>query len=298
MELTVFLNYLEYEKRYSKHTIVAYKHDLEQFLAFLLLNYETTEWSKIKSMHMRSWVVQLMQQNLSATTIHRKISSLKTYHKFLLIRQSIPVSVFPHVLLPKKAERLPVYVEETQLAKLQTDICFPEGFAGLRDYLLLETLYVTGMRRSELIALEWGDVNMQSGHLKVVGKGNKMRLIPFSDELKTTFLKYRSFVKEEFPELGIEFILLTDKGKQMYPKFVYNKVNRYLSLVTTSKKRSPHILRHSFATHLSNNGADLNAIKELLGHANLAATQIYTHNSIEQLKKVYEQAHPKAKNKK
>ena len=184
------------------------------------------------------------------------------------------------------------------MAKLQTDISFPEGFAGLRDYLLLEILYITGMRRSELIALEWGDVNMQSGHLKVVGKGSKMRLIPFGDELKTTFLKYKRFVKEEFPERGIEFILLTDKGKQMYPKFVYNKVNRYLSLVTTSKKRSPHILRHSFATHLSNNGADLNAIKELLGHANLAATQVYTHNSIEQLKKVYEQAHPKAKNKK
>ncbi len=297
MDLTSFNNYLEHEKRYSKHTITAYKNDIEQFYEFLAKQFELSDWSKIKSLHLRSWVVSLMQQNLNATSIHRKISSLKTYHKFLLLRKRIPTLTFPQVLLPKKAERLPEYVEETRMAKLQTDIVFEDGYSGLRDYLLLEILYATGMRRSELIALDWQSVELQSATMRVVGKGNKMRLIPFSKELKNTLINYKKLQKDTFKNLTNDLVLLTDKGKPMYPKFVYNKVKRYLSLVTTAKKRSPHVLRHSFATHLSNNGADLNAIKELLGHANLAATQVYTHNSIEQLKKVYQQAHPKAKKK-
>jgi integrase/recombinase XerC len=295
MELIAFLNYLEYEKRYSKHTVTAYKQDLEQFSNYLVLTYQISDWIKIKSIHLRSWVVYLMQKDMNATTIHRKISTLKSYHKFLLITQAIPIMTFPHVLLPKKAERLPAFVEQDQLDKIQTMITFPEGFVGLRDYLLLEVLYVTGMRRSELIALEWKHINMEYGQLKVLGKGNKARLLPFGAELKETLLEYKQLLQETFTgEIG-DTVFITDKGKPMYPKFVYNKVKRYLSLVTTAKKKSPHVLRHSFATHLSNNGADLNAIKELLGHANLAATQVYTHNSIEQLKKVYEQAHPKAK---
>lgn len=297
MDLTSFNNYLEHEKRYSKHTITAYKNDIEQFYGFLAKQFELSDWSKIKSLHLRSWVVALMQQNLNATSIHRKISSLKTYHKFLLLRKRIPILTFPQVLLPKKAERLPEYVEETRMAKLQTDIVFEEGYSGLRDYLLLEILYATGMRRSELIALDWQGVDLQTATMRVVGKGNKTRLIPFSKELKNTLINYKKLQKDTFKNLTNDLVLLTDKGKPMYPKFVYNKVKRYLSLVTTAKKRSPHVLRHSFATHLSNNGADLNAIKELLGHANLAATQVYTHNSIEQLKKVYQQAHPKAKKK-
>ena len=297
MDLTSFNNYLEHEKRYSKHTITAYKNDIEQFYEFLAKQFELSDWSKIKSLHLRSWVVSLMQQNLNATSIHRKISSLKTYHKFLLLRKRIPTLTFPQVLLPKKAERLPEYVEETRMAKLQTDIVFEEGYSGLRDYLLLEIRYATGMRRSELIALDWQSVELQTATMRVVGKGNKTRLIPFSKELKNTLINYKKLQKDTFKNLTNDLVLLTDKGKPMYPKFVYNKVKRYLSLVTTAKKRSPHVLRHSFATHLSNNGADLNAIKELLGHANLAATQVYTHNSIEQLKKVYQQAHPKAKKK-
>lgn len=297
MDLTSFNNYLEHEKRYSKHTITAYKNDIEQFYEFLAKQFELSDWSKIKSLHLRSWVVSLMQQHLNATSIHRKISSLKTYHKFLLLRKRIPTLTFPQVLLPKKAERLPEYVEETRMAKLQTDIVFEEGYSGLRDYLLLEILYATGMRRSELIALDWQSVELQTATMRVVGKGNKTRLIPFSKELKNTLINYKKLQKDTFKNLTNDLVLLTDKGKPMYPKFVYNKVKRYLSLVTTAKKRSPHVLRHSFATHLSNNGADLNAIKELLGHANLAATQVYTHNSIEQLKKVYQQAHPKAKKK-
>jgi integrase/recombinase XerC len=295
MELTAFLNYLEHERRYSKHTITAYKRDLTQFITYLQEQYELEEWAKLKSLHLRSWVVSLMQRELSATSIHRKVSSLKTYHKFLLITQGISKMSFPLVLLPKKAERLPAFVEKNQLNKLQTKVVFPDGFSGLRDYLILEILYSTGMRRSEVIGLKWIDVDFENHHCRIKGKGNKVRLVPFGKSLKATLLNYQTLLEETFPENENGLILLTDKGQPMYPKFVYNKVTHYLSLITTSKKKSPHVLRHSFATHLANNGADLNAIKELLGHASLAATQVYTHNSIEQLKKVYEQAHPKAK---
>ncbi|WMX14779.1 MULTISPECIES: tyrosine-type recombinase/integrase [unclassified Aureispira] len=295
MELTAFLNYLEYERRYSKHTITAYKRDLTQFITYLKDLYDLNEWAKLKSIHLRSWVVALMQQELSATSIHRKISSLKTYHKFLLTTQRISNQSFPQVLLPKKSERLPAFVEKSQLNKLQTKVVFPDGFSGLRDYLILEILYVTGMRRSEVINMKWSDVDFQNQHFRIEGKGNKVRLVPFGKPLKETLLNYEQLVQETFLENQETVVFLTDKGRPMYPKFVYNKVKHYLSLITTAQKRSPHVLRHSFATHLANNGADLNAIKELLGHANLAATQVYTHNSIEQLKKVYEQAHPKAK---
>lgn len=295
MKLTTFLNYLEYERRYSKHTIAAYQRDLNQFITYIGEQYDLTEWTSVQSRHLRSWVVLLMQQGLSATSIHRKISSLKTYHKFLLTSQVINHQSFPTVLLPKKKERLPAFVEKGQLSKLESKVVFPEGFEGLRDYLILEILYVTGMRRSELIALEWQAVDWENNYFRVMGKGNKLRLIPFGKELKATLERYQQLVKETFGEQTGAQILRTNKGKPMYPKFVYNKVKQYLSLVTTAPKKSPHVLRHSFATHLANNGADLNAIKELLGHASLAATQIYTHNSIEQLKKVYEQAHPKAK---
>lgn len=295
MEITAFLNYLEYERRYSQHTITAYKRDLTQFIHYLQEQYELEEWSKLKSIHLRSWVVSLMQRELSATSIHRKVSSLKTYHKFLLITKGISKMSFPQVLLPKKSERLPAFVEKSQLNQLQTKLVFPEGFSGLRDYLILEILYSTGMRRSEIIGLKWADVDWENDHFRIKGKGNKTRLVPFGKWLKETLLRYQNLLEETFPEKKEGLILLTDKGQAMYPKFVYNKVKHYLSLVTTSKKKSPHVLRHSFATHLANNGADLNAIKELLGHASLAATQVYTHNSIEQLKKVYEQAHPKAK---
>lgn len=295
MQLETFLHYLEYEKRYSKHTVEAYKRDIQQFLAYWEQQYELLEWAEIKSIHLRSWVVQLMQANLKARSIHRKISSLKTYHKFLLKVGQLKNKAFPQLLLPKKIERLPVIVEEKQLEKLQNSIVFPEGFEGLRDYLLLEILYATGIRRSELIGLEWNNVSLDDNTLKIYGKGNKVRLVPFALDLKQSLIAYKKMQAETFENPATNHVFVRDNGKILYPKFVYNKVNYYLSMITTAKKKSPHVLRHSFATHLSNNGADLNAIKELLGHSSLAATQIYTHNSIEQLKKIYEQAHPKAK---
>lgn len=306
MDFAAFLNYLEYEKRYSKHTITAYKRDLEQFFAYWEDLYDLKEWPSLKSIHLRSWVVHLMELRLNANSIHRKVSTLKTYHKFLLITKRISNQSFPEVLLPKKAERLPSFVEQdklndlfdsTNMSDANAKVVFPDGFAGLRDYLLLEVLYTTGIRRSEVIQLRWEAIDMTSMQIKVEGKGKKVRLVPFGQSLKTTFEIYKKLQETTFSENIPDLVFTTDKGKQMYPKFVYNKVKYYLSFITTADKKSPHVLRHSFATHLSNNGADLNAIKELLGHANLAATQVYTHNSIEQLKQVYAQAHPKAKKK-
>ena len=198
---------------------------------------------------------------------------------------------------PKTGKRLPAFVEEQKMDSLLEDITFPEGFKGLRDKLVLEILYQTGIRRSELIHLQISDIDFQNQLIKVLGKGNKERLIPINRQLSLLINDYLALRKTTFPDLlEIGQLMLTDKGKPMYPKFVYNLVKKYLSYVTTQEHRSPHILRHSFATHLSNNGADLNAIKELLGHSSLAATQIYTHNTIDRLKEIYQQAHPKAKN--
>ncbi len=295
MQEAAFWDYLQYERRYSRHTSTAYLKDLQQFFSFAEQRYDLTEWQDVKSIHLRSWVVDLMQEKINASTIARKISTLRTYHKFLLQSKRIKNKAFPKVLLPKKAERLPVYIEKEQMETLQDFANFEDGFAGWRDYLLLELLYTTGMRRSELIALEWSAIQWDTKTLQVLGKGNKERWIPFGNELRITLESYKKIWEDTFPDQSEDYILLTDKGVQMYPKFVYNKVKRYLALVSTQSQKSPHVLRHSFATHLSNNGADLNAIKELLGHSSLAATQVYTHNSIEQLKKAYEQAHPKAK---
>lgn len=296
MHLRAFVHYLRYEKRYSEATVQAYERDWQQFWAFAEQQYELSDWADLRSIHLRSWVVQLMQAQLSASSIHRKISTLKTYHKFLCSTERLSNRPFPTVLLPKKQERLPTFVESDDLIRLHEQLSFAEGYVGWRDFLLLELLYSTGMRRSELIQLTWEQVVLQDRHLKVLGKGKKTRLIPFGGSLAQVLEQYRNIQEETFgPITGGDYVLYTDKGKPLYPKFVYNKVRHYLSGVTTVQKRSPHVLRHSFATHLLNNGADLNAVKELLGHASLASTQIYTHNSIEELKKVYQQAHPKAK---
>jgi integrase/recombinase XerC len=311
MEITAFLNYLKYEKRYSKHTIAAYQCDLEQFFAFLRDKYDTiTTWQEIflqyennpktnpkPSTLIRSWLVSIMQKGAVASSLHRKVSTLRTYHKFLCQTKVLKELPFPSITLPKKKERLPVFVEAKALENLEEKIAFPAGFVGLRDFLILELLYYTGMRRSELLGLTWQQVNWKAQQIVVLGKGGKTRLLPISKELIIALEAYQKLVDETFGAIEEAVILLTDKGKPLYPKFVYNKVKHYLSIITTIKKRSPHVLRHSFATHLANNGADLNAIKELLGHSSLAATQIYTHNSIEHLKQVYQQAHPKAQKK-
>lgn len=293
--LDSFISYLNYEKRYSPHTITSYSKDIGQFTQYLLQQYDIDELDKVTHHHVRSWVVLLMEEGISSRSINRKLSAIKSYFKFLKRSGIVGSNPTARIQAPKIEKRLPAVIQEKELARLLDEMVFQESFSGYRDHLLIDLLYATGMRRAELIQLRDRDVDFSSGLLKVLGKGKKERLIPIAPEMAEQIIRYTDLRNETFGRNFFDALLVTDSGNQMYPKFVYNVVKRYLTLVSTSAKKSPHILRHSFATHLSNKGAKLNAIKELLGHSNLSATQIYTHNSIEQLKKVYDDAHPKGK---
>jgi len=295
MKLTTFLQYIEFEKRFSVHTITAYRTDLGQFTDFLATTYDMTSAKEVRHTHIRSWMVQLMQGGMTSRSVNRKLSALKTYFLFLKRRGHIKLNPMLKVAAPKSGKRLPVFIQQEHLTLLFNEVDFGEGYEGSRNRTIMELLYATGMRRSELIGLAIKNISFEQGHVKVFGKGQKERLIPMSKHLDRVMKDYLTIRDQHFPAGAEQPLFLTGKGKKLYPKFVYNLVRKCLSSVTTVEQKSPHVLRHSFATHLSNNGADLNAIKELLGHANLAATQIYTHNSIDKLKKVYEQAHPKAK---
>ena len=290
-----FFQYLEYEKRFSPHTLTAYRTDLGQFSEFIKFTYDLDAAAGIRHPHIRSWIVDLLGKGNTTRSINRKLSCLKTYFKFLRKQGEIESNPMAKVTAPKTGKRLPVFVNEKNMELLFEKVDFGEGYRGLRNRLVMEVLYCTGLRRSELIGLKVKDVDFSTNQLKVLGKGNKERLVPMARHL-VLLLGY--YIKVRNAEWGGEtepYLFLTDKGKKLYPGFVYLLVKKYLSVVTTLEQRSPHVLRHTFATHLSNNGADLNAIKELLGHSSLAATQVYMHNSIEKLKKVYQQAHPKAK---
>ena len=295
MTLSSFLQYLEFEKRFSPNTIIAYRKDLEQFLKFIEHEFDITSVESIDHTHIRSWMVELLALDIVPRSIRRKLSTLKTYFKFLLQRGRITHNPMLKVVAPKVGKRLPVYVQEGTMEKLLENITFSEDYTGVRDRLIIELLYSTGMRRSELINLVINDIDFGQQRCKVLGKGNKERLIPFGKTLSENLEHYLTVRAGQFPEVNTRALFLTEKGKPLYPKLVYNIVKKYLSIVTTVEQRSPHVLRHSFATHLTENGADLNAIKALLGHSSLAATQIYTHNSIERLRQVYQKAHPKAK---
>ncbi|MCE3280741.1 MAG: integrase [Bacteroidetes bacterium] len=285
-----FLNYLQFEKRFSKHTLLAYSHDLEQLYVYLQTTYQTQNLSDINHLLIRSWIVQMMEQKISARSINRKITTLKTFYKYLLRQGLVTENPMLKIQSPKTSKRLPVFVEKEKMDLLLDNVTFEEGEEGLRNRLIIELFYATGMRLSELINLRENDVDLYSGQLKVLGKRNKERIIPFSNELKRaieSYLAIKSFKNSEF-------LLVNSSGEKLYEKLVYKIVKQYLSLVTTIDKKSPHVLRHTFATHMLNNGADLNAIKELLGHANLSATQVYTHNTVEKLKNIHKLAHPKA----
>lgn len=294
IHLDSFCDYLLKQKRYSTNTVTSYKTDLTQFLSYCMNIYEIEELKLIKHTIVRSWIVSRMEIGDNEKSINRKISSLRTFFNYLKRKGQIGKNPMSKIVAPKIPKRLPEFIREDSLQKLFDTLNEADSYPSLRDRLIIELLYSTGIRRAELISIKESDIKFQDGLLKVMGKGNKERLIPLTDLLmqklkKLIELKYESWETAEL------FIFLTDKGKKVYPKFIYNKVLGLLSTVSTSKKKSPHILRHSFATHLTNNGADINAIKELLGHANLAATQIYTHNSITKLKEVYTKSHPKAK---
>ena len=287
-----FIQYLEFEKRYSPHTITAYQHDLEQFYAYLMNTYEIDKTKEIKHIHIRSWMVSLMEQSVTPRSVNRKISTLKSYYKFLLRQDVITENPMLKILLPKMPKRLPVFLPEDKMNQL-LDIDFGEGFIGKRDKLILELLYGTGIRLSELVNLKKKDVNTYDSTIKVLEKRNKERIIPVHNSLVNLIVEY----KEEIEKMSLnteDHFFVTEKGDKVYPKLVYRIVNGYLGNVTTIDKKSPHVLRHTFATHMLNNGAELNAIKEILGHSSLSATQVYTHNTIEKLKHIYKQAHPKA----
>lgn len=289
-----FVKYLQYEKRFSVHTLEAYKVDLEQFSIYLQNQYEVQDSATVQHIHIRSWAVALMEQGYSATSIRRKLSTLKSYFRFLQREQVITRSPMLQVSLPKLGKRLPVVIPEQHLGQLFDSIELSNDYEKLRDQVVIELLYLTGMRRAELLSLKVNDLNLHTHTIKVLGKGNKERLIPVGHATVMLLKQYLDLRQRTFPETGESALLLTKQGEVAYAKLIYRIVKTHLSNITTQEKRSPHVLRHSFATHLSDHGADLNAIKELLGHSSLAATQIYTHHSIERLKKIYQQAHPKS----
>ena len=287
-----FCDYLQHQKRYSQHTLTAYKKDLTQFQNFLLSEYELENFQEVKPSFIRSWIVSLIEQEVTPRTINRKISSLKSFYRYLLKNKLTTTNPLLKVVAPKTSKRLPVFIKESEIENLFTNIAFKEGYEGKRDQLILELFYATGTRLSELIELKINSINLHNKTIKVLGKRNKERIIPISNtiiELLEVYLKIREELNSKEP-----YLFLTKIGKKLYPKLVYSIVNSYLSQVTTASKKSPHVLRHTFATHMLNNGADLNTIKELLGHANLSATQVYTHNTIDKLKNIHKQAHPKA----
>jgi integrase/recombinase XerC len=288
--ITKFLEYLQYEKRFSIHTSTAYATDLAQFSSYIETTYSITKIEEINHTIVRSWVVSMLENNIGARTVNRKITTLKTFYKFLLRNQFVVENPMLKVLSPKAPKKLPVFVEKNKMDILLDDIAFGEDSEGIKSKLIIELFYATGMRLSELINLKKRDVDLYNCSLKVLGKRNKERIIPFAESLKQSIKKYLETSQEQESEYFFEM----KSGKKLSESFVYKLVNTYLSQVTTIDKKSPHVLRHTFATHMLNNGADLNSIKDILGHANLSATQVYTHNTVEKLKNIHKQAHPKA----
>jgi integrase/recombinase XerC len=294
-EIQSFLDYLKFEKRYSEHTIRSYQDDLLQFLEYSKKDYNELLVTKADYNTVRSWLAQLKENDISAKSINRKISSLKSFFKYHLKTGTIVQSPMSKIISPKISKRLPVFIKEEDTSKLiSISRTATEDWKSLNTHLLVSLFYGTGMRLSELVNLKENQVDFSKRQLKVLGKGNKERIIPITIELLKTIREYIQQKRKEFESMS-NTLLVTEKGKKMYAKYAYLLVNAVLNNnIKTLDKKSPHVLRHTFATHLMNNGANLNAVKELLGHSSLAATQVYTHNTIEKLKNVYKKAHPKA----
>ena len=287
-----FIEHLKFEKRYSPHSLIAYEGDLKQWSLFLHSEFEVSTLNEVNASFIRSWLVSLMESGLEARSVNRKITTLKSFYKYAVRCNWVEVNPMGKITSPKVSKRLPVYIEAEKLDLMLDNQLFEDDFDGRRDHLILELFYGTGMRLSELIGLSIQNVDIRNLQLKVTGKRNKQRIIPLFPSLANQVSKFLDERNGIASENSILFI--RKDGKALYPALVYRLVKKYLSTVSTQKKRSPHVLRHSFATEMLNKGADLNAIKEILGHANLSATQVYTHNTIEKLKAAYKQAHPRA----
>lgn len=289
----LFFKYLKYEKRYSEHTISAYERDINQFSEFLFqLNNKKGDFC-LDSKQIRAWIVELSKNGISQRSINRKISALKSFYNYLEKKTYIAKNPLDNITAPKYSKKIPEFIPEKELNYLFDFEIFPEDFKGIRDRLIIELLYTSGMRVSELVNLRLKHISFSKNTLYIHGKRNKQRIIPITENIKKQIEQYLKIRKNMVPE-KMEYLIITNSCKKAYSKLIYRVVNKYLTLVSTKTKKSPHILRHSFATHLLNNGADLNTIKELLGHSSLAATQAYTQNYFEQLNKIYNQAHPRA----
>ena len=289
-----FLDYVKFEKRYSQHTITAYKNDLGQFFEYLNNQYGITALHEISPSFIKSWLATLKEDKITSKTLNRKISSLKSFFKFQLKSGIISVTPMWSVTTPKISKRLPQFVKESEMKDLFQYLSFPDDWQGKTDRIIISLFYQTGMRLSELVNLKESHVDKDRNSIKVIGKGNKERIIPLNPILTIQVTEYQNAKRNNFENFDSQYLFVNKDGKKLYAKYVYLHVKKYMAEVTTLAKKSPHILRHSFATHMMNHGADLNAVKELLGHSSLAATQVYTHNTIEKLKNIHKKAHPKA----
>ncbi|MCU0368676.1 MAG: tyrosine-type recombinase/integrase [Cyclobacteriaceae bacterium] len=289
-----FIRYIQFEKRYSPKTVISYQTDLKQFENFLEKEYDGTIAQDANYGLVRSWIVSLVEDKLDNLSVNRKIACLRSYYKFLLRQEIITKDPMMKIKILKTKKKLPHFVNESDTAILLDNVNYGQGHAGQRDKLILELLYGTGMRLAELISLKEEDVNLHARTIRVLGKRNKERVIPFGESLVEVIKEYKRLRNKEVSKQEHPYLLVTDDGSPLYPMMVNRIVKKYLKLFTSVEKKSPHVLRHSYATHLLNKGAEINAVKDLLGHSSLAATQVYTHNSMEKLKKAFDQAHPKA----
>lgn len=292
--LTKFLKYLQVERNYSVQTIRAYGDDLRQFFIFCGIDPETSQFPQISHRTIRAWLSSLLDNDNTSRTVNRKLSSLRSFYKFLIKTGAVSVDPLAKIVAPKMSKKLPVFLNTAETDKMLDTIKYPDDFFGLRDLIVIELFYFTGVRVSELSNLIENNVDIDGSTIKVMGKGSKERIIPMHPELKPLLKTYIKQKEELFPSNLIPYLIVSNAGGKPYTRLLYRIVNKYMSMVTSLEKKSPHVLRHTFATHLLNEGADINAIKELLGHANLSATQVYTHTSIEKLRSAYKQAHPRA----
>ena len=289
-----FLRYISFEKRYSRHTVTSYENDLSQFQEFTSNQFQIRDLAEATQLMVRSWVLSLMDKGVSSRTVNRKIATLRSYYKFLLKRDQIKKDPTAKIKSLKTQKELPSFADEADFSSFLDRAIYPDGFEGKRDQIILELLYGTGIRLSELLQLSDRDVDFHQSSIKVLGKRNKERVVPISVSLKKLLKEYINDKNHGFSSDQSATLIVNKTGGKAYPMLVYRVVKKYLNQVSSLDKKSPHALRHTFATHLLNKGADLNAVKDLLGHSSLAATQVYTHNSLDKLKSVFDQAHPKA----